>query len=224
METPSTGQKRKADDVGNISGEEEPKRQKVEDKMSEDTKETKKEKKHRRRSDLRPPKDSFILAMKGVDQKIIQEIIDQLHEAQDEFPGANATLLPHDNIRLLPTEQEKREERKKYRREYNKKPENIEKRRLKAQSPAEVEKRKLNNADPLIQERKKLCAIGRRKTLKEIKEKHPDIYCAIHAKHVPELPSSEKKKKRKSKKGQEEAMESESTTSSSTTNTSTGSE
>lgn len=222
--TPSPDKKRKADEIGDNSGEEPTKKQRVDTEMSVDgTSDDKPKKKHRRRLEHRPPADAFILELKGMPQATLEEIIAQVNGAEnrEDYPEAKAALLPVESVRLLPTEKEKRDERKKYRRDYNKKPENIEKRRLKAQSPEEIEKRKAANADPTIQERKKICASGRRKTLRDIKEKYPELYAEVHAKHVPELPAEKKKKGGKSKKSKESSPSTDSTSSSSTTNSST---
>jgi hypothetical protein len=223
MATIAEPKKRKADELeGDISGEEAPKRQKVTED-GETSQDSSSKKRQRRKVDYRPKNGTFILEIENMTEDVVKEIVKSIaaEENQEDYPGAKGRIIKSENVRILPSDAEKKEERKKYRREYNRKPENIEKRRLKAQSPEEIEKRKKNNEDPAIQERKKECASGRRKTLRAIKDKHPEIYNQFHSQFVKPIPAEKKKSRRKRK---EESMDTDTTSSSSTSNTSTTTE
>lgn len=149
-------------------------------------------KKKRRRID-RTPKDGQFLHFIGLKDEDRDDLIRQIEE-QDY--GVKVRPIQNSLIRVYPSEAEAKRERKEYRKRYNQLPETVEKRREKAKNPKEIEKRQKNNENEEVKKRKQECAAGRRKTLKDIKETHPDIYESIHAKNVKPLPPKPKRSKK----------------------------
>lgn len=149
-------------------------------------------KKKRRRID-RKPKDGSFLHFIGLKE---EDRIDLIKQIEEQDYDVKVRHVPNELIRVYPSEAEAKRERKEYRKRYNQLPETVEKRREKSKNPKEIEKRQRNNENEEVKKRKQECAAGRRKTLKDIKEKFPDIYEATHAKNVTPLPPKPRKVKK----------------------------
>lgn len=209
----SSGEKRKISDLeGDNSREEAPKRQKVDETTQEESGDTpsesegmdttsSNEKQRKRKRIDRRPSSGTIVQFQKLPMDIIAEMLTEIDgkENQEENPGSSAKIIDNKYIRIYPTDEETKRERKQYRREYNRNPVNIQKRRAKAQTPEEIEKRKKSNEDEETKERKKVCATGRRKVLAYIKDTYPDLYEETKKKFVPELPPKPKKQREKTK-------------------------
>jgi hypothetical protein len=167
-------------------------------------------KKSRKRIDRRP-KSGIFIHIDNVDESIGKEICDQVDEDdfQNDNPGAVARIVPLELIRVLPSPEQIKKERKEYRRAYNKNPEIILKRKEKSKTPEEIEKRRKNNEDAETKERKKVCALARRKILADFKENNADLYEEKRKKYLPALPQKPRVKKEKKLKLVEEPTVSE---------------
>lgn len=146
----------------------------------------------------RQPCDGKFIKFENFPQPLIDDLLNQISdmaEKEDELKGSKATIIPIERIRVLPSEKERKEERKRYRETYNKSPKYIEKKKIKATDPTEKEKRKKYNDDIKVKERKKECARGRRKALVDLKELFPDVYATVIKKHVQTIPRAPKKSK-----------------------------
>ncbi len=152
----------------------------------------------RQRADRRP-KSGIFVEFNGFPEEEIDNIVSQVFgkENQQDLPGSSARKVPNDLIRVYPSPEEVKRERKAYRKKYNSLPENVTKRKEKSKRPEEIEKRKKNNEDELTKQRKKECAYGRRKVLQEFKEKYPKEYEAMFSKNVAPLPKRERKPREK---------------------------
>lgn len=155
-------------------------------------------KRSRQRIDRRPQSGIFIW-IENCDESVGKEIVEQVEEEdfQNDNPGAKARVVPLELVRIYPSQEEIKKERKIYRQKYNQKPEIILKRKEKAKSPEEIEKRKKNNEDEETKERKKVCALARRKILADIKENYTDLYEEKKKKYLPPLPLKPKNTKTK---------------------------
>jgi hypothetical protein len=217
QQTPlSTTQKRKLDQIADedatVSGESSPptlKKQKVEPISSDDSssnaqrnssdemsvEETKAERRRRKRIDRRPASGTFVL-FENLPMSAVSEIIEQIQDpdTQKEFPDAKMVVLDKDLLRLYPSKEQIKKERKDYRKHYNNTPENIAKLKEKAKRPEEIEKRKKNNEDESTKERKKKCAYARRKVLNSFKEQDPVTYERLFSQFAPAIPRKERRK------------------------------
>lgn len=79
-------------------------------------------------------------------------------------------------IRLLKTDEEKKRERRRYRREYSRSPKAVEAARKRSSNPADVQRRKEYAQKPEVKERKKMNAQRARILKKIVKEEYPEIY------------------------------------------------
>lgn len=194
--------KRKRSSSSESQEEQAIKRQKLDEKSEAQSEETMDvscdestaSKRSRKRIDRRPSSGIFIWIENCYDEEIGKEICDQVDDDsfQRDNPGAKAKIIPLELVRIYPSAEESKKERKIYRQKYNQKPETILKRKEKAKSPEEIEKRKKNNEDEETKERKKICALARRKILADIKENHSDLYEEKRKKHLPPLPPKPK--------------------------------
>ncbi len=213
----STTQKRKLDQIDDedatVSGETSPsssKKQKIEQPSSDDSssttqrnssdemsvEETKAERRRRKRIDRRPKSGTFLLC-DNMPMTLIQEMITQVHEddLQKDYPNAKMEVLDNNLLRIYPSKDQIKKERKEYRKQYNNLPENISKRKEKAKRPEEIEKRKKNNEDESTKERKKKCAYARRRVLNTFKEENPETYERLFSQFAPAVPRKERKTK-----------------------------
>jgi hypothetical protein len=159
---------------------------------------SKEEKKKRKRADRRPKTGAFI-HFEGFPDEQLQEILSQVDDAetQKEYPGAKARIIPNELLRIHPSPEDTKRERKAYRKQYNNLPENITKRKEKSKRPEEQAKRKMNNEDQATKERKKACAFARRKTLQEFKERYGNEYESTIGKYIAPLPKRDRKPRAK---------------------------
>lgn len=146
----------------------------------------------------REPSSGVFLRFDNFPKGLINDLLKQIcefSESDDDLKGVKATVIPNERIRVLPSEKEKKEERRRYRETYSKSQKYIERKKMKAEDPLEKEKRKKYNDDEKVIQRKRELAKGRRKTLAEFKELYPDIYNDVICKYVTPIPRAPKKSK-----------------------------
>lgn len=205
----SSGEKRKIE--LDLSKEPESKRQKLDTGSSSEDSETTVDEstngearrgRKKRRINRQPNADVVMVSFKGLPRDAIDEMLEDINDdiQKSDFKDARIVIIPNERIRVFPSEEENRKERKEYRRIYNRDPTNVEKRRAKSQTPEEIEKRKKNNENEETKERKKLCAAARRKILAEFREENPEKYDKMKQKHIPSLPPKPKKPREKKEK------------------------
>lgn len=165
----------------------------------------------RRKNPLLDGNDYKFLKLKNFHESKFEDIKDQIetyceevnfdnrHNA--EFKQFSVEIVPTSLIRLLMSEEEKKERGKESRRKYSSKEEVREKRKLRTQSEEYKKKMKELQQDERIKEQKKECQKINRKTLRILKEKEHDKY--LKARKIAE----EELKKRTIQKYKEEAEE-----------------
>ncbi len=86
------------------------------------------------------------------------------------------SLLPSDRIRVFLSAEDKQENSRGYRKEYQTRDYVIAKRIARDNDPVLIAKRKARDAEPSVKQKKKISTQCRNKTIKLIKQRHPDIY------------------------------------------------
>lgn len=162
----------------------------------------------RRKNPLQDGNDYKFLKLKNFPENKFADIKEQVetyceevnfdNRHNKEFRQFSVESVPTSLIRLLMSEEEKKERGKESRRKYSSKDEVREKRRLRTQTEEYKEKMKKLQQDEKVREQKKECQKINRKTLRILKEKEHDKY--LKARKIAE----EELKKRTSEKYREE--------------------
>lgn len=132
------------------------------------------------------PKICKCLVLKNVDNDGLERLLDvmlsEVSEMQEEESGdasmqdIDIVEVPMAEVRFLLSDEQKRENKTRYREEYGKRPEVIEKRRQKESDPDTKAKRDSYQKQPNVQKQKKIRTQVRQKVLRRLKKEDPEKY------------------------------------------------
>lgn len=137
------------------------------------------QKKKRKVNHGRMIEGSTYICFENLPFNFIKEIKESLDKQFSEVPEAKDSKCQIYNgncVLIKPTPEEIKAERQKYRKEYRRRPNVIQKRHEKSKDPKVIAKRKEYSSRPEVKKRKKLLSKRRRRALKALKEGNPEIY------------------------------------------------
>ncbi len=170
----------------------------------------KKSKKRKRNTSHPSPFDSDsnyrCLILKNVNEDIYKDLMDNMliwiAECQEEMssddgeeqnPDVDIEEIPIDRVRILLSEEQKRENKTRYREEYAQRPDVIEKRKAKESDPNTKAKRDSYQKLPKVQAQKKVRTQVRQKVLRVLKKTDPKKYKELESKVLQSLTCADDK-------------------------------
>jgi hypothetical protein len=142
----------------------------------------------RHSSHFEPGQKYRCLMLKNFDEEDMEEIKDSMllwiaeiqehMDSEDELPNADMELeeIPIERVRILLSEDQKRENKTKYREQYAKREDVIQKRKAKESDPKTKEKRDSYQKNPKVQQQKKVRTQVRQGIVRELKKLEPKKY------------------------------------------------